>query len=270
MRQRWERLTFLHWAFDPAEVAKLLPDGLTPDLHDGKAWVGLVPFSMVVATSGGRTAPWVSRFPETNVRTYVRDSDGHVGIWFFSLDAARFGAVAVARTTYRLPYYWSAMDVAGDDASIAYRCYRRWPGPGTASSRVRVDIGDPYQPDELTEFDHFLTARWILFSAAGLAVPAGPGLPRPLAPAPSRGHRRQRHAGQGRRPPGPARRPAGPLLPGRRRHHRPPGTLRRPAVAGAGGQPAAPAGQRCCRSPGSNNSVGPTTLSLQRLRVKLS
>jgi hypothetical protein len=167
MRQRWERLTFLHWAFDPADVAKLLPDGLTPDLHDGMAWVGLVPFYMVVATSGGRTAPWMSRFPETNVRTYVRDSDGHVGIWFFSLDAARFGAVAVARSTYRLPYYWSAMDVGGDDASIAYWCYRRWPGPGTASSRVRIAIGEPYQPNELTEFDHFLTARWILFSAAG-------------------------------------------------------------------------------------------------------
>jgi len=180
MRQRWERLTFLHWPFEPADVAKLLPDGLTPDLHDGAAWVGLVPFFMVVATPGGRTAPWASRFPETNVRTYVRDSDGHVGIWFFSLDAARFGAVAVARTTYRLPYYWSAMDVAGDDAvpaqgddslptpaRIAYRCYRRWPGPGTASSKVRIDIGDPYEPGELTELDHFLTARWILFSAAG-------------------------------------------------------------------------------------------------------
>src|SRR5262249_36766515 len=36
-----------------------------------------------------------------------------------------------------------------------------------ASSRVRITIGDPYKPDELTEFDHFLTARWILFSAAG-------------------------------------------------------------------------------------------------------
>ena len=36
-----------------------------------------------------------------------------------------------------------------------------------ASSKVRIDIGEPYRPDELTEFDHFLTARWILFSAAG-------------------------------------------------------------------------------------------------------
>ncbi len=25
MRQRWARLTFLHWAFDPAEVQRLLP-----------------------------------------------------------------------------------------------------------------------------------------------------------------------------------------------------------------------------------------------------
>ena len=28
-----------------------------------------------------------------------------------------------------------------------------------------VDVGEPYRSDELTAFDHFLTARWILFSA---------------------------------------------------------------------------------------------------------
>src|SRR6266851_10023184 len=35
MRQRWERLTFLHWAFEPAAVQRLLPDGLTADVFDG-------------------------------------------------------------------------------------------------------------------------------------------------------------------------------------------------------------------------------------------
>ena len=30
---------------------------------------------------------------------------------------------------------------------------------------VEIDIGAPYAADELTELDHFLTARWILFSA---------------------------------------------------------------------------------------------------------
>jgi len=90
---------------EPAQVQRLLPDGLEADLLDGAAWVGLVPFFMHVATPGGHQAPWVSRFCETNVRTYVRDAAGRAGIWFFSLDAARAGAVAVAvaRTTYRLP-----------------------------------------------------------------------------------------------------------------------------------------------------------------------
>src|ERR1700723_1152857 len=76
MRQRWERLTFLHWPFDPAQVQRLLPAGLTAETFDGAAWVGLVPFYMHVATGSGRQAPWASRFCETNVRTYVRDGHG--------------------------------------------------------------------------------------------------------------------------------------------------------------------------------------------------
>ena len=122
---------------------------------------------MHVATPAGREAPWVSRFCETNVRTYVRDAAGRAGIWFFSLDAARAGAVAVARTTYRLPYFWSAMDVAQDAGEISYRCRRRLPGPRRAASEVRISIGDRYAGSELGERDHFLTARWILFSVAG-------------------------------------------------------------------------------------------------------
>ncbi len=109
MRQRWEQLTFLHWAYDPAVVQRLLPGGLTVDTFGGAAWVGLVPFFMRVHTPGDRGAPWVSNFCETNVRTYARDREGRAGIWFLSLDAARLGAVAVARASYRLPYFWSSM-----------------------------------------------------------------------------------------------------------------------------------------------------------------
>jgi uncharacterized protein YqjF (DUF2071 family) len=165
MRQRWERLTFLHWPFDPALVQRLLPDGLAVDTFGGTAWVGLVPFFMHVATPYGQEVPWVSRFCETNVRTYVRDRDGRAGIWFFSLDAARLGAVIVARSTYRLPYFWSAMRISQRDQEIGYACRR--PGARAASSRVRISIGDQYTEAELDERDHFLTARWILFSVAG-------------------------------------------------------------------------------------------------------
>ncbi|HEX9065959.1 MAG TPA: DUF2071 domain-containing protein [Streptosporangiaceae bacterium] len=165
MRQRWVTLTFLHWAFDPADVQPLLPAGLTADLHDGAAWVGLVPFFMHVATPGRRELPWASRFLETNVRTYVRDAAGRSGIWFLSLDAARLGAVAVARTTYRLPYFWSAMALDRlDNDAIRYRSRRRLPGPRSAVSTVTVRPGSQFRPDELGQRDHFLTARWILFS----------------------------------------------------------------------------------------------------------
>ena len=137
MRQRWERLTFLHWSYDPDVVQRLLPGGLTVDTFGGAAWVGLVPFFMRVHTPGDRGAPWVSDFCETNVRTYAVDREGRAGIWFLSLDAARLGAVAVARASYQLPYYWSSMRISGPltaqsrtgDQEIAYSCQRRLPGP---------------------------------------------------------------------------------------------------------------------------------------------
>jgi uncharacterized protein len=166
MRQRWERLTFLHWGYRPAVVQGLLPSWLEADTFDGTAWVGLVPFFMRVATGGGHQAPWVSHFCETNVRTYVRDPQGRPGIWFLSLDAARAGAVAVARTTYRLPYFWSQMRLAERGGRVAYGCRRRWPGPRPVTSRVGIEIGDRMRAGDLDERDHFLTARWVLFSAA--------------------------------------------------------------------------------------------------------
>jgi uncharacterized protein YqjF (DUF2071 family) len=144
------------------------------DTFDGAAWVGLVPFFMRVHTPGDRGAPWVSNFCETNVRTYAVDGAGRAGIWFLSLDAARLGAVAVARASYQLPYFWSSMRLTGPagqasaepagDQEIAYSCQRRLPGPRTATSQVRIRAGAPYQPAELRDRDHFLTARWVLFS----------------------------------------------------------------------------------------------------------
>ena len=135
MRQRWEQLTFLHWSYDPAVVQRLLPGGLTVDTYGGRAWVGLVPFFMRVHTPGDRGVPWVSNFCETNVRTYARDRDGRAGIWFLSLDAARLGAVAVARASYRLPYFWSSMRLTAQ-AGPAGR--RRSPIPASAGSRARA------------------------------------------------------------------------------------------------------------------------------------
>jgi uncharacterized protein YqjF (DUF2071 family) len=162
MRHRWEDLTFLHWPYDPDLVQRLLPAGLTVEPYDGAAWVGLVPFRMVVRAPRGPALPWASTFPETNIRTYVRGPGGATGVWFLSLDASRLGAVVVARSTFRLPYFWSRMRVGRRGDTVRYVSTRRWPGPYGARNEVEVAIGDPVP--EPTDFENYLTARFSLWS----------------------------------------------------------------------------------------------------------
>lgn len=165
MVHHWDELTFIHWRFAAADVQRLLPTGLEVETFDGDAWVGLVPFYMRVGLPGVASVPWLSRFCETNVRTYVRSADGESGIWFFSLDASRLGAVVTARSTYRLPYFWSHMRLDWDGPVVTYDCRRWWPAPRGVTSRAVVRVGERFAAAELDERDHFLTARWGLFSA---------------------------------------------------------------------------------------------------------
>ena len=81
MIHEWNELTFLHWRYDAEAVQRLLPPGLEVETFDGSAWVGLVPFQMLVRPPGLPPLPWVSHFPETNVRTYARAADGSVGVF---------------------------------------------------------------------------------------------------------------------------------------------------------------------------------------------
>jgi uncharacterized protein len=164
MHHRWTAVSFLHWPYPPEAVQRLLPPGLEVDLAGGTAWVGLVPFRMeAVRLPGLPPLPWASRFPETNVRTYVRDRHGRTGIWFFSLDAARLGAVVTARVAYGLPYYWAAMSVRAVGDRVRYHSRRR-PGTRAAGCRVLVEVGAAFDQSELGALDHFLTARFRLYT----------------------------------------------------------------------------------------------------------
>jgi uncharacterized protein len=164
MRMRWEALTYLHWDLDPEAVATNLPHGLEPDLHDGRAYVGLVPFRMAGIGVGPPAVPLPrSTFPETNVRTYVVGPDGGRGVYFHSLDITYLAPTAVARTAYQLPYCFSHMHIARRGARMGYLARRRWPAPRGASSRVIVDVGGPVGLDQRTSLDEFLSSRWSLY-----------------------------------------------------------------------------------------------------------
>jgi uncharacterized protein YqjF (DUF2071 family) len=121
MLQRWERLTFLHWRYDPEQIRPLIPAELKLDTFDGSAWIGLTPFLLTHLRPPFTPAvPWISRFPETNVRTYVRGPDDTPGVWFFTLEADRLLSVIVARISYGLPYRGAAMNVEAAGGTVQY------------------------------------------------------------------------------------------------------------------------------------------------------
>ena len=171
LRMRWEELTYLHWDVDASAVAALLPSGLEPDVVEGRAWVGLVPFRMAgirLAVPGGAALPlpW-STFAETNVRTYVVGPDGGRGVYFHSLDVPYAAPTAVARLGFRLPYCTSRMHLARRGDRIGYLAHRRWPAPrgGRAGrSRVVVEIGAPVTAQDMGPLDVALPAQWALYT----------------------------------------------------------------------------------------------------------
>ncbi|MFO0810698.1 MAG: DUF2071 domain-containing protein [Gemmataceae bacterium] len=103
-RQNWHDLLFAHWPVPAATLRRFVPDGLTVQEHGGTSWVGVVPFRMTgVMRRPLPDLPWVSAFPELNVRLYV-ERDGKPGVWFLSLDAPNPLAVWAARRFFHLPY----------------------------------------------------------------------------------------------------------------------------------------------------------------------
>lgn len=167
MIQRWTDAAFLHWRLDPDGVRRLLPDHLHVDVFDGSAWVGLVPFEMRMRLPYAPPVPHLSRYPETNVRTYVRDGSGRRGLWFLSLDVPRSIAVVGARTVLGLPYAWSRMSIARRAGSVRYRAERLAPQKG-GSSRIDLPAGDG-APDD-SELARFLTARFRMYGVGPLGA----------------------------------------------------------------------------------------------------
>jgi uncharacterized protein YqjF (DUF2071 family) len=178
----WKHLTFLHWRYDSALIARFLPAGLDVDVFEGSAWVGLTPFVIEIRPPLFPSAIAL-RFPETNVRTYVRAPGGGAGVWFFSLDAARKVAVHGARALYHLPYKLADMSVECNPGAVHYVSSRR--DPGGAYANILIEPDDALTPVEACDLDHFLTARWRLFTVlrGGLGYVQVEHPPWPLARA---------------------------------------------------------------------------------------
>src|SRR5918993_2929563 len=157
MTQTWHDLLFAHWPVDIATLRPLVPNAFDIDLYQGQAWVGIVPFHMSnVAPRSVPALPWVSAFPELNVRTYVR-AGGRGGVYFFSLDASNPLAVGVGRVLAHLPYYTADMKVEEDDGWIRYASRRKRSADRRAELAATYrPVGAP-QPPMAGTLEHFLT-----------------------------------------------------------------------------------------------------------------
>lgn len=164
-RQTWYDLLFAHWPLPPAQLADRIPPGLTLDTFDGQAWLAVVPFRMSGIRFRHQPAwPYLSAFPELNVRTYVTDGR-KAGVWFLSLDAARLAAVWFARLRFNLPYFHAAMRCQPQGDAIDYQSERRRGRAPAASLRATYGPTSPVFRAAPGSLVHWLTERYCLYAA---------------------------------------------------------------------------------------------------------
>lgn len=166
-QMNWGKLLFMHWPIAAEALRPLIPERLTIDTFDGKAWIGVVPFTMWgVRPTFMPPVPGLSEFHELNVRTYVH-LDGVPGVWFHSLDAASQLAVWGARTFFHLPYFNAEMSLEQTGETIVYSSDRTEEDAPPAQLQATWKIGAPLPESEPGSLEFFLTERYCLFAADG-------------------------------------------------------------------------------------------------------
>ncbi len=169
MRMQWRHLLFMHWPVPVSTLRPLIPEALAIDEFDGTAWIGLVPFTMravlpafLPGWPGVGDVRGLTAFHECNVRTYVTHQ-GQPGVWFFSLDAASRPAVWAARRFFHLPYFHSKMSLDRNVNQVEYSSCRA--GLARCALKCVWRIGDPLPQSKPGDHAHFLTERYMLYSA---------------------------------------------------------------------------------------------------------
>jgi uncharacterized protein YqjF (DUF2071 family) len=109
----WLHAVFIHYEVPADKLQRDVPFEL--DLHEGKAYVSLVAFTMcgMRPRCGGRLAAWLLKPIATNdylnVRTYVRHR-GETGIYFLSEWMNNRFSVRLGPLTFGLPYRFGELN----------------------------------------------------------------------------------------------------------------------------------------------------------------
>jgi uncharacterized protein len=162
MSQKWKDLLFLSWPVEAARLRRFVPGGVQIDEIEGSAWLSIVPFWMEDAHFRGLPPfPYLSSFPEVNVRTYVSVGE-HKAVWFLSLDTQSRINVFLARRAFHLPYIYAEVEMHRGE-NIEFHSAR----PG---GEAAVDVSySPHGPETIPadgSLQHFLAERYSLMCAS--------------------------------------------------------------------------------------------------------
>ena len=167
----WMRVLMMHFEVDATALQRAVPYQL--DLHEGRAFVTLVAFTMenMCPRFGGELGAWLFKPIAThdflNVRTYVRHH-GEPGIHFLAEWLSNWLAVQLGPRTFSLPYRhgrtrfehdWQSDELRGqvkDVRSGSMFVYRA--GPADDAS---------FTPCEHRSLDEWLMERYTAFNSAG-------------------------------------------------------------------------------------------------------
>lgn len=144
----------MHWKVDYNDLVELVPQHLEVEQCNGGAWVSIVAFTMEnVRLRGLPSFSPISNFHEVNIRTYVR-YNGKSGVYFLSIEGAKWLSCKIAKAMSGLPYRYSPMKRSLDRFESKNR------GEGSTLG-LRYSVGEMIGCK--TELDLWLTERYALF-----------------------------------------------------------------------------------------------------------
>jgi uncharacterized protein YqjF (DUF2071 family) len=164
MQQAWQNILFAHWPVPVDLIRRLVPEGLEVDCCEGTACLGVTPFWIRGARLRGAPAlPFLSTFPEVDVRTYVRYGV-RPGVFFLSLHAPNPVVAAAARLVYHMPYVGADVDgeVERDTVWLRSCTGKLAAGPAEWEARYRP-VSESFEAEPGT-LEYFLMERWALYT----------------------------------------------------------------------------------------------------------
>jgi uncharacterized protein len=156
---RWSNLAILTYEVPPALVAPHLPVGLELDGREGSAFASLVAFDFQDTRVWGVGWPGFRRFPEINLRFYVRRGNRR-GVVFIREFVPLSLVSWLARAIYNEPYLVAPIEsgVTGEAPEIVTVRRLRWRG----RSHVIEVTGrkPPVKPRDDSEEHFFAEHQW--------------------------------------------------------------------------------------------------------------